>query len=59
MCSGVRGGAAQPPDLLDARDPGQEEVAQVAPRHHRYEQDEAAQPHLRRQMTVSRAGQAS
>ena len=52
---GLCGGSAQPPDLLDERNPGEEEVAPLVSRHHSHEQDEAAQ--LRLQMTLSRAGQ--
>ena len=52
---GLCGGSAQPPDLLDERNPGPKAMAQMVPRHHRHEQDEAAQ--LRLQMTLSRAGQ--
>ena len=38
VCAGVCGGVAHPGDGLDEGDPGEEEVAQVVPRHHRHEQ---------------------
>ena len=42
LISGVCGGVAFITDLLDEGDLGEEEVAQVVPRHHGHEQDEDA-----------------